>query len=195
LTTTRRDLLVYSSLAAVLVAALVVLFFAGPRWLSTPPEPNEAASAAPAEVRKIRANLYFVEADGERLSTVEREVLYAESPAEQARRIVEAELAPPPAPYISPIPPGTTVKTVFLTPKGEAYIDLSPEVRTNHPGGTTNELLTVYALVNTLTSNLPAISGVQILVDGKEIDTLAGHLDLRRPLEQNLAYATRQPGP
>jgi len=53
----------------------------------------------------------------------------------------------------------------------------------------------VYALVNALTSNLPAISGVQLLIDGKEIDSLAGHLDLRRPLEQNLIYANRQSNP
>ena len=71
----------------------------------------------------------------------------------------------------------------------------APKCRTNHPGGTTNEMLTVYALVNTLTSNLPAITGVQLLIDGKEIDTLAGHLDLRRPIEQNLNYANRQPNP
>ena len=43
----------------------------------------------------------------------------------------------------------------------------------NHPGGTTNEILTVYSLVNALTANLPAVTGVQILIDGKEVDTLA----------------------
>jgi hypothetical protein len=26
---------------------------------------------------------------------------------------------------------------------------------------------------------------VQILLDGKEVDTLAGHMDLRRPLQRN----------
>jgi hypothetical protein len=26
---------------------------------------------------------------------------------------------------------------------------------------------------------------VQILVDGREVDTLAGHIDLRRPLQRN----------
>ena len=33
-----------------------------------------------------------------------------------------------------------------------------------------------------------AISRVQILVDGKEVDTLAGHVDLRHPLEKNLKW-------
>jgi hypothetical protein len=36
--------------------------------------------------------------------------------------------------------------------------------------------------------NLPAITRVQILVDGKEVDTLAGHVDLRHPLQQNLKW-------
>ncbi|HEV3215223.1 MAG TPA: GerMN domain-containing protein [Vicinamibacterales bacterium] len=193
--TKRRDILVYAVLAGVLVAGLIVLFFVGPRWLSTPGPVQPGAAAGAAEARKIRARLFFVGPDGERLSPVEQEVPLGDGPAEQARRIVEAELSAPPTTYASPIPAGTKLKTIFLTPKGEAYLDLSPEVRTNHPGGTTNEVLTVYALVNALTWNLPAITGVQILVDGKEVDTLAGHLDLRRPLEQDLTYANGQSSP
>jgi len=60
--------------------------------------------------------------------------------------------------------------------------------RSAHPGGTVNELLTVYTIVNALTANLPAVTGVQLLVDGKEVDTLAGHVDLRRPLAKNLTW-------
>ena len=70
------------------------------------------------------------------------------------------------------------------------YVDLSPELRQNHPGGTTNEILTVYAIVSALTTNLPAVTGVQILIDGKEVDTLAGHLDLRRPIERDPKWIT-----
>jgi hypothetical protein len=39
-----------------------------------------------------------------------------------------------------------------------------------------------------LTENLPAIKSVQLLVGGKQIETLAGHVDLRRPLDKNLAF-------
>jgi spore germination protein GerM len=193
--TIRRDVVMAASLATVLVTGLVVLFFAGPRWLSAPVPPAESGAAASSEARKIRAHLFYVDADGEHLIAVEREVPYGEGTTEQAKRIIEASLAAPEAPNLSAIPPGTKLKALFLTSKGEAYVDLSPEVQTHHPGGTTAETLTVYALVNALTSNLPAISGVQLLIDGKEIDTLAGHLDLRRPLEQNLTYANRQSNP
>ena len=90
------------------------------------------------------------------------------------------------------IPEGVTLKVVMLSEKGEAFVDFSPELSTKHSGGSLDELLTVYAIVNTLTINLPAIARVQILIDGKEVDTLAGHVDLRRPLVKNLAW-TRPP--
>ena len=46
----------------------------------------------------------------------------------------------------------------------------------------------MYTIVNALTDNLPAITAVQILIDGHEVDTLAGHVDLRRPLRKNLEW-------
>lgn len=186
MTTKQRVLIIYSALAGILTLGLVLLFFAVPRWLTTPvPENEPKPVAATSNARKIRARLFYVSEDGTRLSPVEQEVVYGEGTIEQAKRIIEAQITPPKAPLVSAIPEGTKLKTVFVTSKGEAYIDLTPEVRSNHPGGTTNEILTTYTLVNALTLNLPAITGVQILIDGKEVDTLAGHLDLRRPLEQD----------
>jgi hypothetical protein len=51
-------------------------------------------------------------------------------------------------------------------------------------------LLTVFAIVNAVTTNLPTIQRVQILIDGREADTLAGHVDLRRPLQQDLSIVS-----
>jgi hypothetical protein len=180
----------YIGLAAVLVAGLIVLLLLGPRWLTSAPEDAAPAATAAVEARKIRARLFYVDEQGTGLTGVEQEVLYGEGTAEQARRIIEAQIAPAPAPHVSAIPAGTKLRTVFFTKAGEIYVDLSADVQTNHPGGTTNETLTVYALVSALTSNLPAVTSVQILVEGKEVDTLAGHLDLRRPIEQDLKWVT-----
>lgn len=184
MTPKRRDLILYSSLASVLAIGLIGLYFV-PRWLATTAPGETSPGAAASDARKIRARLFYVADDGARLSPVEQEVVFGEGTVEQAKRIIEAQVAPPKPPLVSPIPAGTKLKTIFITQKGEAYVDLSPEFRSNHPGGTTNEILTAYALVSALTMNLPAITGVQILIDGKEVDTLAGHLDLRRPLEQD----------
>lgn len=180
----------YVALAALLVAGLVALLVLGPRLLTRVPEDAPSGAAAAVDARKIRARLFYVDDEGTALKGVEQEVLYGESTAEQARRIIEAQIAPAPGPQVSAIPAGTKLRTVFFTKAGEIYVDLSGELRTNHPGGTMNETLTVYALVSALTSNLPAVTGVQILVEGREVETLAGHLDLRRPIEQDLTWIT-----
>jgi spore germination protein GerM len=123
-----------------------------------------------------------------RLTSIERDIAYGEGAVEQAREIIAAQIAPVVEPLVSAIPPETKLRAVFITEGGEAYVDLSGEVKSAHPGGTVNELLTVYTLVNALTANLPAVTAVQVLVDGKEVDTLSGHVDLRRPLARNLAW-------
>jgi spore germination protein GerM len=152
------------------------------------------ASAAPAPTapvgvgRKIKARLFYVAEDGTHLMHVERDVAYGEGTLEQAREIVAAQVAPVSEPLVSAIPPGTTMRALFLTEGGDAYVDFSREIASAHSGGTVDELLTIYTIVNALTENLPAVKGVQVLVDGKEVDTLAGHVDLRNPLAKNLAW-------
>ena len=187
-----RHFVLYAALGTVLAVALMVLFFVGPRWLTSTPPVTPGSAPTAADVRKISARLFFVNADGTGLSTVEQEVTHGEGTVEQARHIIDAQLAAPAPPLASAIPPGTRLRTVYLTARGEAYIDVTSELQTNHPGGTTNEILTVYALVSALTSNLPAVTGVQILIDGKEVDTLAGHLDLRRPIEADAQWVPQQ---
>jgi spore germination protein GerM len=185
-----RGFAVYVALAVMLVAGLIVLLVMGPRWLTTVPEDAETPAMSASDARKIRARLFYIDEQGTGLQGVEQEVVYGESTAQQARRIIEAQIAPAPAPHVSAIPAGTKLRTVFFTKAGEVYVDLSADVQTNHPGGTTNETLTVYTLVSALTANLPAVSSVQILIEGKEVDTLAGHLDLRRPIEQDPKWVT-----
>ncbi len=186
-----RTLALYAGIAVLLGGGLVVLLFFGPRWLATPPpQGTQEAAPAPADARKIRARLFYVNEQGTGLTSVEQEVIYGEGIAEQAKRIVEAQLAAPQQPLASAIPPDTKLRTVFVTSAGDTYVDLSGEVQKNHPGGATNEILTVYAVVAALTTNLPAITSVQILVEGREVDTLAGHLDLRRPIEADAKLIT-----
>src|ERR671910_1002936 len=148
-----RGFAVYVAVAVMLVAGLIVLLVMGPRWLTTVPEDAETAATSAADARKIRARLFYIDEQGTGLQGVEQEVVFGESTAQQARRIIEAQIAPAPASHVSAIPAGTKLRTVFFTKAGEVYVDLSADVQTNHPGGTTNEMLTVYTLVSALTAN------------------------------------------
>lgn len=148
---------------------------------AAPPPP----SATPATPR-IQAKLFFLSEDGLRLVAAEREVPLAEGVVAQARALVEAQLAADAAPPLArTAPEGTAVRGVYVSDRNEVFVDLDGAVRSKHPGGSLNELLTVYAIVNAITVNLPDVQEVQLLIDGREADTLAGHVDLRQPLRKN----------
>jgi len=198
-----RRYLPFVAIGAIALGAAWLLFIGLPRWYGRQPAaPGAATPAAPATPpgaeRKITATLYYIAEDGMALVGVQREVPFGDPIVEQARRIVEAQLAAAPEPLASAVPSGTALRGVYVTERGceagaaeckrDAFVDLSIEARTKHTGGALDELFTIYAIVDAVTVNLPAISRVQILVDGKEVDTLAGHVDLRHPLEKSLKW-------
>jgi len=157
---------------------------------SASPEPVDAPVPAavpetPA-VPRIKATLFFASADGLALVPVEQEIPLAQGTVAQARAIVEAQLAAvAPDELAATIPQGTKLLGVYVSARNEAFIDLDNTVRAKHPGGSVNELFTVFTIVNAVATNLPDVQEVQLLIDGHEVDTLAGHVDLRRPLRKN----------
>jgi len=188
---TSRHILLLGALTVITAGFAWLLFVTLPRWYRSSRAPVSVAGAprAPAQPgRKIKAHLFYVADDGTRLTEVERDVAFGEGTVEQARQIIEAQIAPSAEPLVSAVPPGTKLRTIFVTEKGEAFVDFSSELVTRHSGGSTDEALTVYTIVDALTANLPAVTAVQLLVDGKQVETLAGHVDLRRPLARNLTW-------
>ena len=189
----RRQVLTAAAIgvAAVVLGGALMFGLSSVLQTSAPPEPIDApaqqtAPAATAAVPRIKATLFFGSADGLGLVPVEQEIPLAQGTVAQARALIEAQLtAKPPEGQVSTIPEGTKLLGVYVSDKNEAFVDLDATVRTKHPGGSMNELFTVYTMVNVLTSNIPDIQNVQILIDGREVDTLAGHVDLRHPLRKN----------
>ncbi|HSS98740.1 MAG TPA: GerMN domain-containing protein [Terriglobales bacterium] len=82
-----------------------------------------------------------------------------------------------------PLGPGADIRNVYLVDPGLAVIDINTAFASGHRSGILVEELTVVSLVETLTANIPGITRVKILVNGKEQDTLAGHADLSRIYE------------
>ena len=156
---------------------------APPAQTTPPPQPA---------VPKIKATLFFGSEDGRSLVPVEQEIPMAEGKVAQARALIEAQLTMvPPEPLAPTVPSGSKLRGLYVSDRNEAFVDLDPAVRANHPGGSMNELFTVYTIVNAVTTNLRDVQSVQLLIDGREADTLAGHVDLRRPLRKNEGLLTR----
>ena len=144
--------------------------------------PDSAAVPVPVAIEYIEVTLYFGSSNGRSLAASVQEIVRHDDPTALGREVLESLVLAPPDGYVSVFPSGTRVRGFYMTNRNEAFADFSAEILVDHPGGAINELLTVYAVVNSVSANLPAIERVQILVDGREVDTLAGHVDLRRPL-------------
>ena len=191
-----QPLFVRIAIGVLLLVLLAWAVNAGLEWLVAPQPATGSADAGPsvpAGVPRITATLYYASTDGQALVPVRREVPLAEGAVPQGREILAMQFQAAPAPYVSVIPEGTTLRAFYVTERGDAFVDISPDVSSRHPGGSFTELLTVYAIVNAVTANLPTIQRVQILIDGKEADTLAGHLDLRRPLQRDVTLVRDEP--
>lgn len=78
------------------------------------------------------------------------------------------------------------VRELFLDTAGTAYIDLVPIQQKDISASIEEEFLSLYAIVNTLMQNFEEIKQVALLIDGKEAQTLAGHIDLSRKFTKRM---------
>ena len=182
----KRELGIYLTLGVAAVVGAWVLFVGLPRWYAEPTADETPPAGMTTDGEFVEATLFYISDDGMQLVGFERRLKREPSLASQARRGGGAQLAEPPPPLLSPIPRGTRLNGLYLTDRGEAFVDLSEEVTLGHSGGSLEELFTVYAVVNAVTTNLPTITAVQILVNGAEVNTLVGHVDLQNPLAGNM---------
>ena len=94
--------------------------------------------------------------------------------------------ASPPAPNESKTdasgasPPSSVSAQAHSSGPQLAVVNLTANFSASHPSGIETETLTVLSICGTLHANLPRVTHVRFLVDGKQRPTLAGHADLTR---------------
>jgi Sporulation and spore germination len=96
--------------------------------------------------------------------------------ARETLRSVLAQYLQMPSPH--PLGKGTDIKDVYFISDDTMVVDTTTPFADGHPSGILLEELTLASLIETLTSNVPGITRIKFLVDGKERETLAGHADL-----------------
>jgi len=106
-------------------------------------------------------------------------VVLPEDRALRAREVLRAlvnEYVKKPSPH--PLAEGSDIKDVYLFQGNLAVIDTTAAFADAHRSGIFVESLTIVSMIDTLAANVPGITRVKILVEGKERETLAGHADL-----------------
>jgi spore germination protein GerM len=171
---------------------LILVVFGGVllRNLLLKPEPPP-----PADVqRQLRTvTLYFATTDGTGLGAEGREIDDCLVEDDCLKATVQA-LLDGPVGDLAPVFPAQAVLRAVTVTGGEVQIDFSHALIDNHPGGSWGELLTVYALADTVAVNFPHLRQIRILVEGAPVETLRGHVDLRQPISPDFSLLLKSPG-
>jgi germination protein M len=141
----------------------------------------------------VRPVTLFFEGPDMLLVRETRNVALPENPA-GALSIVARELLKGSAnagvPHI--FPRDTVVRATFLLPDGTAFVDLGGNTLAQGWGtGSHEELMAVYSVVQTVTTNFPEAKRVRILINDEPAETLAGHINLSRALLPSANYVAR----
>jgi hypothetical protein len=96
--------------------------------------------------------------------------------ARETLRSVLAQYLQTPSPH--PLARGADIKDVYFINPETMIVDTTTQFADGHPSGILLEEMTLTSLIETLTANVPGITKIKFLVDGKERETLAGHADL-----------------
>jgi spore germination protein GerM len=189
-----KPAIVLGSLTLVL-AALIIVFYSGggpekirPLTETYVPKPSPSEQEPPD---RVTVTLFFLSDEDDLLHRETREIAAGPTAADEAERALFELIKGSESNFLSPLPPQTRVRQVFVHKDGTAYVDFGKEIMEKFSYGSSSELAAVYAVVNTLAVNFRPIRKVVILVEGLERETLGGHVDLTRPFVADLSVVAK----
>lgn len=139
-----------------------------------------------AKVPETLVELYFGTEDG--YFRKEKRIIDAEITPENAYLLIEELIKGPEnkKEYLPVLPEGTTILNYSYNKETKiATIDMSGKIK--EAKGSMGEIFAVYSIVNTL-NNIEGIDKVQILVEGKILESLSGHIYLGEPLVPDYSF-------
>lgn len=136
--------------------------------------------------RSWEADIFFSDMDSDLLIAEKRTLAWDRDPEKRAAALMRELLRGPSGTAVRTTPETALLRSVSIASDGTAQADFSAQLSGAHPGGSSSEVLTVYSIVNTLALNIDAIKKVQILIEGRTADTIAGHVDCRQPFEPSI---------
>ena len=157
---------------------------------TTPATPTPSTPVAPSDsaAKSVKLTLYFPNSDATGLIATDRTVVVKD---QEVIKAMFTQLETPPSGLEKPLPKGTTLLKATVGADGVATIDLSTDFQKNFGGGSAGEQMTMYSIVNSLTT-LPNVHSVQFLLNGKKQDGILGHLDTSAPLKRNESLISKK---
>lgn len=140
---------------------------------------SEGGQPSPAAVETLDIKLYFADPQTGKLIREDRKI---EKTRAVARKVMEELIKGPEVKeHTAVFPEGTRLLDINIRSTDQVCIvDLSPEAR--KLTSKEQEEMLVYAVADTL-GQFPGIKEVSFLINGERVDTLAGYVDLSRPVK------------
>ncbi len=131
--------------------------------------------------------VYYSDADKIALKSVKKNFSSSLDAYSLGMEIVRMVIKGPSDAVLRPTwPENTKLNAFFITDDGSAFIDLDIDPSLAETMDTTSELLAIYSMVNSLALNISKIKQVKILIQGKDAQTLAGHIGLEHFYKANM---------
>jgi len=172
----------YLLLITLIGVGFLVFFFLSMFDYIYPPADGKRVSMAKEEKQVVK--LYFSDPNERFLISEDRYITKRKSINDNVRELVVALIGGPNTDLVETFPRETDLRKVNVK-NGIAYIDFGRNLIDLHPGGSASEMMTIYSLTNTITINIPSVKKVKLLVDGKDLETIKGHIDTTGPFEVN----------
>ena len=177
----------------ILISAMTVLLLVATGCEKQPPDnPNDNPKAEVVtpdngnknvkDAKTLQVTVYYPDQAGMSLIPVQREITIADDSQKYIGAVNCLLDTPAEEEVIKIFPKDAKIKSITL--KGDtAIVDLDSGITKNFVGGSTGEEFLINSVVDTLTE-FDEVKQVQFLIDGKEVETLAGHMDLSTPIKR-----------
>ncbi len=177
---------------------LVLLFAAGvtggylyfAKMIPREKPPVEETAGIPANTEDIISlRIYYpvgyqLRMEERRLPRRSGEMAIAEATAQEYLKGLKG----PTGAEMSAVPKDARLLGIYKGADRVLYVDLSDEIRRNFQGDVFTEYLLLKGLYESLISNVEDVQDVKVIIEGKEAETLGGHLYLLYPLKDMVSY-------
>ena len=149
----------------------------------TPTKPDEnPPKKTETDKHTMNIKIYYPDDSGLKLVEVERKITFEDEFDKYTVAVEMLREDPGEANLTRIFPSNASLRSVTVD-DDMAIVDFDGSILKGFVGGSTGEEFLIGSIVDTLT-NFPEVKRVKFLVNGEEIETLSGHMDLSTPLER-----------
>jgi hypothetical protein len=133
--------------------------------------------ADPLKKKEKQVAIIWFSDQQERFLVGEKRYIFKENDAAaQAKEVIKALLDGSKSGNVNTFPAGVSLRDVKIDDAGIAYVNFTKSLTKLHPGSSSAEMASINSLTNSLTENVPEIKRVKILLEGRELTSIKGHI-------------------